>query len=76
MRISVDGQVTIPAEIRDALGLASNTEVEFEVDGDALLILKADRNRFKRRCVVKHLRGSGDVPMSTDEILRLTRQQQ
>ena len=35
MRITSKGQVTIPMEIRDKLGLLPNTEVEFEIDRDA-----------------------------------------
>jgi len=31
MRITSKGQVTIPVEIREQLGLTPNTEVEFEV---------------------------------------------
>jgi AbrB family looped-hinge helix DNA binding protein len=37
-RVSSQGQVTIPAEIRDRLGLTPGTPVEFElVEGGALL---------------------------------------
>ena len=35
MRITSKGQVTIPIEIREKLGLLPNTEVEFEVVGNA-----------------------------------------
>jgi AbrB family looped-hinge helix DNA binding protein len=31
MRITTKGQVTIPVEIREKLGLLPNSEVEFEV---------------------------------------------
>jgi AbrB family looped-hinge helix DNA binding protein len=31
MRITTKGQVTIPQEIRDALGLLPNTEVSFDI---------------------------------------------
>jgi antitoxin PrlF len=38
MRITTKGQVTIPQEIRDELGLLPNTEVTFDiVDGEARL---------------------------------------
>lgn len=43
MRITTKGQVTIPQEIRDELGLLPNTEVTFDiVDGEAR-IRKATR---------------------------------
>jgi AbrB family looped-hinge helix DNA binding protein len=37
-RISSKGQVTVPVEVRDQLGLATGTEIEFLVrDGEAVL---------------------------------------
>jgi AbrB family looped-hinge helix DNA binding protein len=36
MKITTKGQVTIPVEIREKLGLLPNTEVEFEVVGKAV----------------------------------------
>ena len=44
MKITPEGQVTIPVEIRDKLGLIPNTEVEFEVIGDAIYLKKAKLN--------------------------------
>jgi AbrB family looped-hinge helix DNA binding protein len=34
MRITSKGQVTIPVEIREAVGLLPGTEVDFELEGD------------------------------------------
>jgi AbrB family looped-hinge helix DNA binding protein len=73
MKITTKGQVTIPADIRDELGLLPYTEVEFEVKGNAVLMRKADEKRRRGRRIVEHLRGRGDVRMSTDEILKHTR---
>jgi AbrB family looped-hinge helix DNA binding protein len=74
MRITSKGQVTIPVEIRERLGLLPNSEVEFEVAGNVVRIKKATRRRHGRgRSVVAQLRGRGTVRMSTDEILALTR---
>ena len=36
MRLTSKGQVTVPQEIREALGLLPYTEVEFEIDGDSV----------------------------------------
>jgi AbrB family looped-hinge helix DNA binding protein len=75
MRITSKGQVTIPVEIREKLGLLARSEVEFEVMGNTVRICKA-RSRHKRargRSLVERLRGKGSVRMSTDEILSLTR---
>jgi AbrB family looped-hinge helix DNA binding protein len=75
MRITSKGQVTIPITIREQAGLMPNTEVAFEFDGEAVRILPAasatTRNRGAR--LVAHLRGRGDVAMSTDAIMALTR---
>jgi len=75
MRITSKGQVTIPVQIRERAGLLPNTEVEFEFDGRVVRIVRARARRRPGRGVrlVAHLRGRGDVAMSTDEILALTR---
>lgn len=72
MRVTEKGQVTIPKELRDALGIGAGSEVDFERAGDAILIRKAEANSRGRR-IVERLRGRGDVLMSTDEIMALTR---
>jgi AbrB family looped-hinge helix DNA binding protein len=33
MRVTVKGQITIPKELRDALGIGAGTEVAFEMAG-------------------------------------------
>lgn len=76
MRITSKGQVTIPVEIREKLGLLPNSEVEFEVVGQAVRIRKVRRARREGRrgkSLVTRLRGRGSVRMGTDEILALTR---
>lgn len=73
MRITSKGQVTIPVGIRERLGLMPNTEVQFEVDGNAVRLRKARAGSERGQRLVQRLRGRGDVPMSTDEILALTR---
>jgi AbrB family looped-hinge helix DNA binding protein len=75
MRITVKGQVTIPIEIREKLGLLPNTEVEFEMDRDAVRIRKAENPgaRSRGRQVVDRLRGRGTGALTTDQILRLMR---
>jgi AbrB family looped-hinge helix DNA binding protein len=73
MRLTTKGQVTIPLEIREHLGLLPYTEVEFEIDGDAVKIRKKRQSRQRGRTIVEHLRGRGTRRMTTDEILALTR---
>jgi AbrB family looped-hinge helix DNA binding protein len=73
MRLTSKGQVTIPQDIRERLGLLPYTEVEFEVDGDAVRVRKARRSRARGREIVAHLRGRATTGMTTDEIMALTR---
>lgn len=76
MQVTSKGQVTIPQDIRNRLGLLPHTEVEFELAGDHARIRKARRaagGSTRGRLVLEALRGSGDVRMSTDEIMALTR---
>jgi AbrB family looped-hinge helix DNA binding protein len=75
MRITSKGQVTIPVEIRERLGLLPNSEVDFEVDGNAVRIRKARgrRTRGRGRSIVERLRGKATGGMTTDQIMALTR---
>ncbi len=75
MRITSKGQVTIPAEIRERAGLLPETEVEFNFDGEIVTIVRAKDSKKPGRGarLVAHLRGKGDVALSTDEIMALTR---
>lgn len=73
MRITTKGQVTIPQDIRERLGLLPHTEVDFEVRGEVVVVTKARGKATRGRKAVEALRGRGDVRMSTDEILALTR---
>ena len=74
MRITSKGQVTIPIEIREKAGLLPGTEIDFELDGEVVRILKTAAPAARRgQEVVRRLRGSATVKMSTDEIMALTR---
>ncbi len=70
MRVTQKGQVTIPLEVRRALGIRPGSDVRFEVDGDGAR-LKVGSDDARR--AVAAMRGAGDVDLSTDEILALTR---
>ena len=73
MRLTSKGQVTIPLEIREELGLLPYTEVEFEVEGDTVKVRKARHSRSRGRELVTRMRGRGKTRLTTDEILALTR---
>lgn len=74
MRITSEGQVTIPIEIREKLGLIPNTEVEFEVIKDAVYLKKAKVNPTPGKRLVEMMRGKATVKMTTDDIMALIRQ--
>jgi AbrB family looped-hinge helix DNA binding protein len=75
MRITSKGQVTIPIDIREKAGLLPDTEVDFEFDGTVVRIVRAEPTGTDSRGsrIVSHMRGRGDVSLSTDEIMALTR---
>jgi AbrB family looped-hinge helix DNA binding protein len=75
VRITSKGQVTIPIEIREQLGLVPNTEVEFSIDRGAVRMVKATRPsaRTRGREIVEHMRGRATSGLTTDAILRLMR---
>lgn len=73
MKITSKGQVTIPQEIRERMGLLPDTEVEFVVRGNAVQIVKAARTRSRGTRIVAGLRGRAKRGMTTDEIMKLTR---
>ncbi|MEO5576406.1 MAG: AbrB/MazE/SpoVT family DNA-binding domain-containing protein [Gaiellaceae bacterium] len=72
MRISTKGQVTVPLAIRERLGLVPGTEVEFEIDGNSAYLRRAD-GLSRGQALVARLTGSATIPMTTDEIMALTR---
>jgi AbrB family looped-hinge helix DNA binding protein len=73
VKITSKGQVTIPQELRERLGLLPHTEVEFERAEDGVVLRKARGSRRRGAGVVAHLKGRGTTRMTTDEILALTR---
>jgi len=75
LRITSKGQVTIPAEIREQAGLLPHTEVDFEYDGKTVRLVRSKKSGKDGRGarLVAHLRGRGDVEMTTDAIMALTR---
>jgi AbrB family looped-hinge helix DNA binding protein len=76
MRITAKGQVTIPQEVRERAGLMPGTDVEFEIEADAVRLIKTTHDgprKTRGQKLVNRLRGGGDFKMTTDEILALMR---
>lgn len=75
MRITSKGQVTIPIEIREHLGLLPHTEVRFEVEGNTVRILREEKSVGGRgQRLLERIRGQATSGMSTEEIMALTRE--
>ncbi|MCA1695521.1 MAG: AbrB/MazE/SpoVT family DNA-binding domain-containing protein [Actinobacteria bacterium] len=74
MRVTEKGQVTIPKHLRDELGMGAGTEVEFRRDEETIVIRKLDNGDTRGSRTVRRLRGRGDVQLTTDEIMALTRE--
>jgi AbrB family looped-hinge helix DNA binding protein len=75
MLITTKGQVTIPQEIRERLGLLPHSEVEFDVVGDSVRIRKKKGTKTRGQRLIEHMRrGPKPMPgMTTDELMALTR---
>ena len=70
--VTSKGQVTIPKSVRDLLGIAPGTRVEFKRAGDGSVVLtrvddKRPISRFAK------LRGHAGQGLTTDAIMALTR---
>ena len=72
MRVTTKGQVTIPQQIREKLGITPATEVDFVEEEDRIYLVKRKGAKAAVRKFSK-LRGAATVKMTTDEIMELTR---
>ncbi len=73
MRITEKGQVTIPQDVREQLGLLPHTEVEFVIRKGGVLLRKVRGNRRRGKSIVENLRGRATSGLSTEEIMAHTR---
>ena len=81
MRVTSKGQVTIPRDLRELVGIEPNSDVIFGVEGGVLTIVpknggseSADRARLKHFvATLDRLAGTGDQGINADELMRITR---
>lgn len=73
MRITSKGQVTIPIAIRRRIGLLPDTEVEFSVSKEAVILRKARTRSTRGLRLLRAMRGKASTRLTTDQIMALTR---
>jgi len=72
MQINSEGQITIPADVRERLGLLPGTEVQLEVVGDILQLRKQPVGDHGTQ-LIQSLRGKATRDLTTDQIMQITR---
>ena len=78
MRLTTKGQVTIPLEIREKLGLMPLTEVEFDIVGESVRIRKKDgrgagSSKSRGQLMLEAMSKAPRPLLTTDQIMALTR---
>lgn len=80
MRVTEKGQVTIPKPIRDKLGIAPGSEVEFVEDGAGRIgiirsgsLSEEERRVARLRNWIESVRGTADAGLSADDVMLETR---
>jgi len=72
MRVTTKGQVTIPRNVREILGIMPKTEIDFREDDGRFYIVKISKPKKTKQ--FNKLRGIATAKMTTDEIMNLTRE--
>lgn len=73
MRMTSTDSNTIPDDVRRALGIDRDSELEWEVVGDqAVLRVRSHKGRSPEELVARMV-GRGRYPGTTDELLTITR---
>jgi antitoxin PrlF len=72
MKINPNGQITIPPDIQEQLGLLPGTEIQLEVIGDTLQLRKQPLPNQEAELIAA-LRGKATRSLTTDDIMQLTR---
>ena len=74
MRVTSKGQVTIPQNVRENMGiLPAETEVEFLQDENGRWYINKTQSSKKKPSRFRTAHKAGKLTMSTDDIMALTR---
>ncbi len=71
MRVTTKGQVTIPVNVREELGIIAETDIDFMEENGRFYIVKISEP--KKNGQFNRFRGIATAKMTTDEIMKLTR---
>ena len=72
--LSIKGQVTIPKQIRDALGLKPGMPVDFAVNQDGEVVIhKVEVSAKRKHDRFDAVRGKSDVKWRTQDLMALLR---
>ena len=72
MRVTTKGQVTIPRNVREVLGIMPETIIDFEEEKGRFYIVKTSKHKNTNK--FKKFRGLATAKMTTDEIMSFTRE--
>jgi bifunctional DNA-binding transcriptional regulator/antitoxin component of YhaV-PrlF toxin-antitoxin module len=73
MHINEKGQVTIQKVIREKFGFLPHTEIDFKEEEKGVILVKKENTDGRGISVIKALKHTGDVNITTDEIMKYTR---
>ncbi|WP_432286353.1 AbrB/MazE/SpoVT family DNA-binding domain-containing protein [Aminobacter sp. BA135] len=81
MRVTTKGQVTIPKEIRDRLGIEAGSEVDFVERSDgAVELVRGTEPDMRAKALdrsledwFRRIEGTGDSNLTADDIMAMTR---
>ena len=72
--MTIKGQVTIPKQIRDSLGLMPGVQLDFAVNRDGEVVLhKAEDSAIRKPDRFEAVRGKADVKWRTQDLMALLR---
>lgn len=78
MKLTAEGQITIPEHIRQQAGLSEDSELEIRYENGRLWLEKIHADNDKRQKIIlaiQQVEGSAtaNLDLSTDDIMRMTR---
>lgn len=81
MRVTSKGQVTIPRDLRELVGIEANSEVIFSIEGGKLVLSPKngkqeieDRGRLDRFIqTIRRLEGTGNQEIDAEDLMSMTR---